>query len=131
MPCHANSGSFQKGKPKPGPGRPRKTPEQKATEKLQLAYARQNAASFIEACEKLLPRALNKLDKLIDSNCGWRAMAAHIRIVEVLSDRIYGRPAQAITGAHGGPLVVSFVQIIDRIDGGAVERFEEPPQLTG
>ena len=52
--------------------------------------------------------------------------AARVSAAGHLLDRGWGKPAQTITGANGGPLISSFAQILASIDGSKTERFEEP-----
>lgn len=112
---------FSKAKPRPGPGRPRKNPIVKAADKIIKAYAKQHADSFLEACEKLLPDATDRISEIVKKK-GMAHAGHHIRATELLTDRLYGKPAQAITGAGGGPLLVSFQQVLGHVDGSKKEK---------
>lgn len=114
-------GKFTKANPRPGPGRPRKNPIVREAEKIIKAYGKQNADSFLEACEKLLPKAVERVEEALDRK-GPAHGPLHLRAMESLSDRLHGRPAQAITGAGGGPLLVSFQQVLGFVDGGKKEK---------
>jgi hypothetical protein len=46
----------------------------------------------------------------------------------MLADRLLGRPAQAITGAGGGPLEVSFGEMLARIEHPKSWAFVEPQE---
>lgn len=61
-------------------------------------------AKVREAAQAAGPKALAVLvDALKDDDARVRIKAA-----EILLDRGFGRPAQAITGAEGGPVAVTF-----------------------
>lgn len=95
----------------------------RATEKIIKRYAEQNAETFKEACDNLLPKALSRVQKIVKTAEPKAGAHVHVRALEVLADRVYGKPPQAITGAGGGPLLVSFQQILAGIDGASVEKF--------
>ena len=115
-----NPAAFKKGNPG-GPGRPPKNPLQKAIDKEIRDYAKQHAASFKEACENLLPLAVARVHEALERK-GKTRENAHLRAMDLLADRVYGRPPQAITGAGGGPLVVSFEQLLKEVDGSKTEK---------
>ena len=76
-------------------GRKKRTPEESAA-----------AAEFIAGCKRLLPSALARCEKILkDKDSEPQAV---IRITEMLADRVLGKPAQAITGADGGPIVLKW-----------------------
>ena len=75
-------------------------------------------------CLKLLPRALKECERIL-KDPSKKSQGLKVRIAEMLADRIYGRPSQAITGAGGGPLVHSFAQILAGVDGAEKEKFSE------
>lgn len=120
MDKHCNATTFRKGA-KPGPGRPRQTLAQKAVAKELRRYAKQQAGTFAEACESLLPKAMDRVQEALERK-GAKHGPLHVRATEMLRDSVYGRPAQAITGAGGGPLVVSFQQILNKIPDGGGEK---------
>lgn len=111
---------FKKGKPG-GPGRPKETMEQRVAKQEIRRFVRQRAATFLEACDALLPKAIDRVDELLERK-GARHQDAHLRALEKLGDRVLGKPPQAITGAGGGPLVVSFQQILAGVDGAKDEK---------
>ena len=117
---HANATTFRKGA-KPGPGRPRKPLVDKLIDREIKRFAKQRANTFIEACESLLPLAVDRVGEALKVR-GIKHAPIHLRALESLGDRVYGRPAQAITGAGGGPLVVSFQQILGKIPDGKREK---------
>ena len=79
---------FQKGKSGNPGGRP------KELKGLQLA------------ARKITPLALRRLRGLLESKeTGEQAL---ISAAQAVMDRAYGKPAQAITGADGGPAVLKF-----------------------
>jgi hypothetical protein len=107
---HANQTSFRKGA-KPGPGRPKGSGEppvgnwdikDKCAELLPLAFAE---------CEKILRSPLKSREPL------------KVRITEMISDRLHGRPSQAITASLQGPLAASFTELMANVDGSKGERF--------
>jgi hypothetical protein len=122
MPYVANKTTFRKGA-KPGPGRPRKTAVMRATEKIIKRYAEQNAETFKEACDNLLPKALSRVQKIIKAEEPSTGASSQVRAFEALRDSVYGKPPQAITGAGGGPLIQSFIQILNVTDGSKMEKF--------
>lgn len=122
MPYKRNKTSFVKGGPIPkSPGRPPKTPIEKEAHRLVKKYARQRVNTFIEACENLLPIAVDRVEEALRRK-GEEHGPLHLRALETLGDRVYGRPAQAITGAGGGPLVVSFQEILAAVPEGKREK---------
>lgn len=70
-------------------------------------------------CLELLPISTERLRRLLLR----KSLAPqHVtRIHELLADRAYGKPRQEITGAGGGPLAVTFQQILKDIDGSSHE----------
>ena len=112
---------FKKGNPG-GPGRPPKNPLQKAIDAEIRQYAKQKCATFKEACDSLLPIAVDRVHEALERK-GTSHEANHVRILESLSDRVFGRPAQAITGSGGGPMLVAFSQLIGGVDGAKTEKF--------
>ncbi len=76
-------------------GRPKKGEEEKAA-----------AQAFIEGCKRLLPVALKRCEEILRDKES--EPAACIRITEMLADRVMGKPAQAITGTDGGPIVLTW-----------------------
>lgn len=111
----ATPGSFGPNRPPPkSPGRPRKLP----------SFA--DNFDYKAECGRLLPRGVRSLERILKQNPKTTAeKALHARITEMLADRVYGRPAQALVGANGGPLAVAFAQILGGIDGTKAERFGE------
>lgn len=81
----------------------------------------QEAKSFKEACENLLPLGLARAQEILERK-GKSYAGHHIRVLDQLADRVLGRPPMAITGAGGGPLVVSFEQVLKEIDGSKSEK---------
>lgn len=112
---------FKKGW-KGGPGRPRLNPLEKAVRKEIKAYAKQQVDTFVEACEKLLPLAVDRTQEILNRK-GVKREGSHLRALDLLADRVFGRPPIAITGAGGGPLVVSFEQLLKEVDGSKPEKF--------
>jgi len=109
---------------KPGPGRPKgskKNPIIRETEKIIKRYAKQRADTFLEAVESLMPAAVERVGEVVKRK-GAEHAPQHLRALELLADRLYGRPAQAITGAGGGPLLVSFTQVLAGVDGDKKEK---------
>lgn len=115
-----SSTTFKKGKP-PGPGRPRKNPIIVQADKIIKKYAAQQADTFLEACEHLLPKAVERVGEIVEKK-GMAHAGHHLRATELLADRLYGKSAQAITGAGGGPLLVSFQQVLGHVDGAKKEK---------
>lgn len=119
-------GSWTKENAPKSPGRPPKSPEQKAKEKAERESLRAANFDFKAECARLLPLSMTRMEQVLRSgnpkNKAWAPV--YLRIGEFLADRNYGRPAQAITGANGGPLAVSFSQILGAIDGSKGEKFE-------
>ena len=60
----------------------------------------------IATSPQLLRRAADKLLKLAADGEGWA--------MRELADRLDGKPAQAITGADGGPLTVEIVKFAEK-----------------
>lgn len=104
-----------------GPGRPRKTETEKEAAKVLHRYAKQKADSFKAALDNILPLAVDRVHEIVAKR-SLKMAANHLRAFELVSDRVFGKPPQAITGAQGGPLVVSFQQILGKVDGGKRER---------
>lgn len=108
--------SFSKENPKPGPGRPRLSAEQKRAARLKRAVD----YDYKEHLRSLLPIATDQLEKRLikgqmdDSNV--------IRASEMMRDTVYGKPAQTIQGPGGGPLVGSFTMLLASVDGAKVEK---------
>lgn len=96
---------FEKGKSGNPGGRPKQS---KQLEDFKLS------------CTRLLPVGMIEIEKLIRARK--TPASVKVRIMEMMSDRVYGRPHQALTGAQGGPIVVSFTEILTAIDGSKVER---------
>lgn len=117
--------AFKKGNPG-GPGRPRKNPLQRAIDKEIKDYAKQHAASFKEACENMLPLALARAHEILERK-GVRRENAHVRVLDLLADRVHGRPPIAITGPAGGPIAFSFEQLLKQVDGAKGEKFGSAP----
>ena len=87
-------GTFVKGGKIPkSPGRPRLTQEQKEAHKLKREFARQHADTFRQACESLLPKAVDRVGETLDA-VGIENAHAHIRAFEALRDTVHGRPRQ-------------------------------------
>lgn len=110
---------FKKGC-KPGPGRKKMSRVDKLAAREIRRYAKQKADSFVEACENVLPLAMDRVQEGLAKKKGDHAFA--LRVAESMGDRVYGRPAQAITGAGGGPLVVSFQEILAAVPPGKREK---------
>lgn len=108
--------SFSKDKPRPGPGRRKMTEEEKWKARILNA----EKVDFKERCRALLPIATDQLAKRIEK--GKMKDGDVLRATEVLRDSVHGKPAQAITGAGGGPLAFSFSQLVAHIDGAKVEK---------
>jgi hypothetical protein len=120
-----SGGTWKKGDsriPK-SPGRPRSTlsPEERLARKLTYRYARQRVNTFKEACESLLPIATQRVQEILERK-GTKREGSHLRAIEILGDRVYGRPAQAITGANGGPLAVTFTELVGKANGAKDEQ---------
>jgi hypothetical protein len=77
---------------------------------------------FKANCAQLMPLAMKRVQELLENRR--TAPAIKMRAADFLADRLYGRPPQAITGAGGGPLLVSFTQILSGVDGARHERLE-------
>lgn len=114
---------------KGGPGRPKKNPIERQAAILIHRYARQKADSFKEACEKLLPLGVDRVQELLQAK-GIKNGALHLRAVEMLGDRVYGRPAQALTAGNGSPLLVAFVQVLGGVDGARTEKLVGPAEAV-
>lgn len=100
-------GTFVKGGPIPkSPGRP-------PTPKLSGYDFKADAA-------RLLPLAMKRIERLLRTRDTESALI--VRIAENLADRVHGRPSQSITGANGGPLLLSFTQIVQGVDGAKAEK---------
>lgn len=110
---------FKKGW-KGGPGRPKLSKTQKLVDRHVRRFAKQKAATFIEACENVLPLAMDRVQEGLAKKKGDHVFA--LRVAESMGDRVYGRPAQAITGAAGGPLVLSFQEILAKVPEGRREK---------
>ena len=123
MPKHL----FKKGQSGNPGGRPKGTvltPERK--EELRVTkevkrYARQRAASFKEALDNILPLSVDRVHEVVKRK-GKEHAAEHLRAFELISDRVFGRPPQAITGTGGGPLVIAFSQLLNGVDGSKQEK---------
>lgn len=107
---------FQKGC-KAGPGRPKKdrsregilpVPPKGVDFDLKAEYA------------KLLQISTAKVERLIRGKKTDQSIL--LRIHFGMEDRLHGKPAQAITGANGGPLLTAFTQILGKTDGGRHEK---------
>ena len=112
--------AFRKGNPG-GPGRPRKTAAEKQRDRLIRTYAKQEAESFKQACENLLPMSLARAQEILERT-GTAREGSHIRLLDILADRVHGRPPIAITGAGGGPILASFTQLLTKVDGANTEK---------
>ena len=83
--------------------------------------------SFTDGARRLLPLALREMERAL--NDPDEETNIKIRIAESLADRVLGKAAQVVTGAGGGPLEISFTQILVSIDGSRREEFPEPKQV--
>lgn len=111
-----NKGSFSKASPRPGPGRPKLTDEAK-----RLAMAKRAAEYDLkEECRKMLPLVTDGIIEGLEK--GEFKGAARVHAMEALRDTAHGRPAQTIQGSGGGPLVITFTQLLGKVDGGKDER---------
>ena len=116
MPHKANSTSFSAAAPRPGPGRPKLPPDPAGSFDVKAIYAR------------LTPIALAECERILLSERRSAAMdGLKVKITEMLLDRQYGRPSQAITGPGGGPLLHSFSALMASIDGTKHENFGDLP----
>lgn len=113
---------FKKGNPG-GPGRPPKDPVQREIDKQIKLFAKQKAATFIEACEHLLPLGVDRVQEILKRK-GAKHATNHIRVLDLLADRAFGRPPMAITGAGGGPIAMSFEALLKDVDGAKNEKFK-------
>lgn len=116
---HSNATTFRKGA-KAGPGRPKKPLVDKLVDRAIKRFAKQRADTFIEACENVLPMAMERVQEGLAKKRDDPQFA--LSVAEKMGDRVYGRPAQAITGAGGGPLVVSFQEILAAVPEGKREK---------
>ena len=101
------------------------TPERRAAkEALRLA-----TYDFKEHCRKLMPLATDQIEEGLRKKEFRKAEL--VRVFGELRDSIHGKPAQAITGADGGPLVATFTTMLARINGQKEERLPEPAGTNG
>lgn len=116
MPKHATSTSFSKENPRPGPGRKKMTDDEKRLARLKRAAE----YDYKRECAALMPLALDQIAvELEKKKLGKNDL---LRVFESMRDSVHGRPAQTLQGPDGGPLVVSFQQMVAKVDGGKVEK---------
>ena len=85
---------FQKGQSGNPNGRPPKSREQHEAE---------------EAIRKLAPEAVQKLSELMDSD----NESVRLKACQIILDRVYGKPRQAVETADTSPIVVKVVDFTD------------------
>ncbi len=112
--------SFSKAHPRPGPGRRKMTEEEKRVARIKRAAE----YDYKLECRALLPIATDQLQDELEKK-KFKGVEL-MRVYETLRDTAHGKPAQTIQGAGGGPLVVSFTQILAQVDGGATEKIPTP-----
>ena len=69
---------------------------------------------------KALPDGVRACAKILREKTATPALK--VKVTEMMADRLYGRPPMAITGSAGGPLLVSFTQILEGIAGDRQEK---------
>jgi hypothetical protein len=108
--------AFKKGDPNipKSPGPPVLTALQKAERKAARELVFDLKQEYAKALPQLVARVVTA-GRRRDKSVARDRLAKEI--LSDFSDRIYGRPAQAITGSGGGPLLVSFAQVLQGIDG--------------
>lgn len=92
------------------------TEEEKRKARLQRAVD----YDFKQECRALLPLATDRLEKRLSKDT--MKDTDLLRSVELLRDSVHGKPAQALTGPDGGPLVFSFAQLVQNVDGAKREK---------
>ena len=107
--------TWLKGKPG-GPGRPRKTEEEKRAARIRRAAE----YDFKQECLAAMPIATDQL--IADLEAKKLRGGELVRTVEMLRDSTYGKPPQTIQGAGGGPLIATFTGILQTIDVGKTEK---------
>ncbi len=127
-----SSTTFTKENPRPGPGRPgyghpkriAKEAERKAVEEVAYDLKARLVAilpTVVSNIETIVAQAKKKAKEA--KNADAIDGTLHVRLLDSIGDRLYGKPPQAITGSGGGPLLVSFTQLVDRVDGNKQEKF--------
>lgn len=77
----------------------------------------------LAACDRLIPIGFATCEKILRTKGNAISrQTLQFQITRFMTERRYGLPITPITGAGGGPLVATFTQIVQQIDGAKVEK---------